>query len=79
MNELLHYRYDALASLYWSPCSDKELNNRDFCKHLPLWYIQQILQTLERKGYVFMRKDGVWKAIKSKARKELNERGYEID
>lgn len=30
MNELLQYRYDALASLYWSPCTDKELNERGY-------------------------------------------------
>lgn len=78
-SELLQYRYDVLASLYWIPCDDKELNGRDFCKHLPLWYIQDILRKLERDGLIIQRKDGVYKAIKGKARIELNKRGYEID
>lgn len=79
MSELLQYRYDALASLYWSPCTIEELSKRDFCKTLPLWYINDILCKLEREGLIFERKDGVYKALKGKARIELNRRGYEID
>lgn len=78
-NELVQYRYDALASLYWIPCTIKELNQRDFCKHLPEWYLRDILNRLKRDGLVIERKDGVWKALKGKARIELNKRGYEID
>ena len=78
-SELLEYKYDTLASLYWMPCTVEELSQRDFCKHLPLWYIHTILSGLERAGLLFQRKDGVYKARKIKARIELNKRGYGID
>lgn len=78
-SELLQYRYDVLASLYWMPCTLQELAQRDFCKNLPKWYIDEILLKLESLGLLVRRKDGVYKAIKGKARIELNKRGYEID
>lgn len=78
-SELLQYRYDVLASLYWIPCTLQELAQRDFYKNLPTWYIDQILLKLESLGLVVKRKDGVYKAIKGKAKKVLNQRGYEID
>lgn len=78
-NELIQYRYDTLASLYWIPCTIKELNQRDFCSHLPEWYLSDILNRLKRDGLVIERKDGVWKAVKTKARPILNYYGYEID
>ena len=79
LSELLQYRYDVLASLYWIPCTLQELAQRDFCKNLPTWYIDEILLKLETLGLVVKRKDGVYKAVKGKAKKVLNQRGYEID
>lgn len=79
MNELLQHKYDILASLYWMPCSLRELVDRDFCSHWPIWYIESVLVTLERKGLIKEQKDGIYKAIKTKARKLLNQYGYEID
>lgn len=78
-NELIQYRYDTLASLYWIPCTIKELNQRDFCSHLPEWYLFDILNCLKRDGLVIERKDGVWKVVKGKTGIELKKRGYEID
>ena len=78
-SELLQYRYDVLASLYWVPCKLKELSERDFCRNLPIWYIEEILLKLENLGLVVKRKDGVLRAIKGKAKKVLNQWGYEID
>lgn len=79
MNELTQNKYDVLASLYWMPCSLRDLAERDFCRNWPLWYIESVLVTLERKGLLKEQKDGIYKAIKTKARKILNQYGYEID
>lgn len=79
MHELLQHKYDILASLYWMPCSLKELEEREFCHDWPTWYIVSVLVNLERNGLVKEQKDGIYKAIKTKARKVLNQYGYEID
>lgn len=79
INNLFELKYDVLASLYWNPGDEKELKSRDFCKHLPLWFIQRILQMLEHDGLIIEKKDGVYKTLKNKARNELNERGYQVD
>lgn len=78
-NELNQFRYDVLASLYWIPCTQEELAKRDFCLRFPAWFINIILLKLESQGLVVKRKDGVYKAIKGKAKKVLNQLGYEID
>lgn len=79
MNELTQNKYDVLASLYWKPCTLRELEERDFCSKWPRWYIVSIVITLESKGLVREQKDGIYKAIKTKARYILNQLGYEID
>lgn len=79
MSELLQNKYDVLASLYWMPCSLRELEERDFCSKWPRWYIVSIAITLETEGLLKEQKNGIYKAIKTKARKVLNQYGYEID
>lgn len=79
MNELLQHKYDVLASLYWKPCSLRELEERDFCSKWPRWYVTTVLTNLERKGLIKEQKNGIYKAIKTKARTLLNQYGYEID
>lgn len=79
MDELLQHKYDVLASLYWKPCSLRKLEERDFCSKWPRWYIVSIAITLEIEGLVKEQKNGIYKAIKTKARNLLNEYGYEID
>lgn len=79
MNELLQHKYDILASLYWVPCSLRELEKREFCSKLPRWYIASVLANLERKGLIKEQKNGIYKVYKARARKILNQYGYEID
>lgn len=79
MHELLQHKYDILASLYWMPCSLRELEERDFCSKWPRWYIVSIAITLEKEGLLKEQKNVIYKAIKTKARKVLNQYGYEID
>ena len=79
MNELLQHKYDVLASLYWKPCSLEELVKRDFCSHWPIWYVTSVLANLERKELIKEQKNGIYRVFKTKARKILNQYGYEID
>ena len=79
MSELTQHRFDILASIYALPCTIEELGQRDFCKNLPLWYVQTVLTSLERRGYIVELKSGIYKAVKTKARPILNYYGYEVD
>lgn len=79
MHELLQHKYDILASLYWKPCLLRELRERDFCHNWPIWYLMSNLIALENEGLLKEQKNGIYKAIKTKARKVLNQYGYEID
>ena len=79
LSGITQHKYDILASIYAIPCTIEELGQRDFCKKLPLWYVHTVLTSLERKGYIIKLKNGIYKAIKSKAKPILNCYEYEID
>ena len=79
MNNLLEYKYDILASLYIIPCSLEELCSRDFCRNLPIWAVDKFLYRLEMDGYIKKTQSGIYRTIKKKARRKLNELGYEIE
>lgn len=79
MHELIQHKFDILASIYAIPCTLEVLIKRDFCKKLPIWYVNNVLISLQQRGYVVELKSGIYKAVRTKAKPLLNKYGYEID
>lgn len=78
MNSITELKFDILASLFAEPCSGPALCQRDFCKKFAPYIIHIHLMGLVRDGLVKQTKRGQYKAYRTKARKLLNEKGYEL-
>jgi CRISPR/Cas system CMR-associated protein Cmr1 (group 7 of RAMP superfamily) len=74
-NQIKELRLDIAASLFMLPCTEKELNEREFLKNISLGNVQRFVMQLEKEAIYY--KGDVIHIKKVWAKENLKE--YELD